>query len=40
VFENIVLKRVFGLDGEEVTGTYGNFVKRGFIFLIKCYWMI
>jgi len=32
VFENGVLKRVFGLDGEEVTGTYGNFIKRGFIF--------
>jgi len=24
---------VFGIDGEEVTETYGNFIKRGFIFL-------
>jgi hypothetical protein len=33
MFENGVLKRVFGLYGEEVKGTYGYFIKRGFVFL-------
>jgi hypothetical protein len=33
VFENRVLRDYSDFDGEEVTGTYGNFLKRGFIFL-------